>query len=85
MDRQQLETDTGTPLVRRARCARWKVRLALAAGFLLFCLAAVLGLSWALKKHSVDYSEGEAIKMAQLAGAAYCSRSSLEALETRWF
>ena len=46
MHRQQLETETETASARRARCARWKIRSALAVAFLLFCLAAVLGLSW---------------------------------------
>ncbi|CAK9042696.1 unnamed protein product [Durusdinium trenchii] len=78
----QLEQETSTPRPQSRhcfRCTRRRFRIALAVAILLLCAAVGYAVSLALKGQPVHYSEEVAVRMAQLAGAAYCSPSSLKA------
>lgn len=88
MDSAPLETELVVPERpprRRCRCFQCppcnscRCRVALAAGLLLFCALVGLITAWVIRPNSVEYSEDTAVRLAQLAGAAYCSRTALEA------
>ncbi|CAJ1416219.1 unnamed protein product [Effrenium voratum] len=81
-----LETEQPTPVVPRSRCpckGRWSVCRrkrfwAAVAVVVLLCGAIWLGVAQAQATVN-NYSEQTAVRLAQLAGAAYCSDASLEA------